>query len=134
MSLINWSDEYTLKISEMDKEHKQLSEKINYLHESMLTDKDCKVVNKIADELISYTEKHFINQEKMMASNGFPGIVSHKNSHDKLLHQLKELITDICTDDKRDVNKITLLDDWFLDHILIEDKKYGLHQIKRRAQ
>ena len=130
MPLIKWSDEYTLKISEMDKEHKELSRMINGLHESMLTNKDCKVVNKIADELISYAEKHFTNQEKMMVSDGFPETVSHKVSHDKLLRQLKELITDICTDDKRDFNNTALLDDWLIDHLLIEDKQYGLYKSK----
>lgn len=130
MPPIKWSDEYTLKIYEMDKEHKELAKVINCLHESMLTNKDCKFVNKIADELFSYTETHFINQEKMMVSDGFPSAVSHKVSHNKLLRQLKELITDICTDGERDLIKTSLFDDWFIDHLLIEDKKYGLYKTK----
>lgn len=97
----------------------------------MITDRDCKVVNEIADELISYTEKHFINEEKMMVSDVFPDVVSHKVSHDKLLRQLKELMKDICTDNKRDIHKVALLDDWFIDHLLIEDKPYGLYKIRR---
>lgn len=134
MPLIKWSNEYTVKIHALDKEHKELSRIINCLHESMLTNRDCEVVNKIADNLFSYTEKHFINQEKMMESDGFPDADSHKVSHDKSLRQLKELIEDICTDDKRDVNKTDLLGDWFIDHLLVEDKKYGLYQVKRGVQ
>jgi len=128
--LINWSDEYTLKIPEMDKEHKELSRIINCLHESMLTNRNCEVVNKIADELISFTGKHFFDQEKMMLSDAFPEANFHKASYDKLLRQLKELLKDICTDVKRDIKKTASLDDWFVDHLLVEDKKYGLYKIK----
>lgn len=131
MSPITWSAEYIVKIPEVDKEHEELSKKINGLYEAMMTGRDCKVVNKIADELISYTEKHFINEEKMMISDIYPDAVSHKVSHDKLFLQLKTLMEDICTENKRDIFKITSLDDWFVDHLLIEDKQYGLYKIMR---
>ena len=128
---MKWSDEYIIKIPELDKEHKLLSEMINGLHESMITGRGCKVVNKIADELVLYTEKHFRNEEKLMYSDGFSDAVSHQMSHNKLLRQLKELIKDICSANKRDISKTALLDDWFVDHLLIEDKQYGSFKIRR---
>ena len=132
MSLIKWSDEYIVKIPEMDKEHEGLVKKINGLYEAMITGKDCKDVNKITDELISYAEKHFKNEENLMSSDDFPDAVSHKLSHDKLLSQLKALIEDICKENKMDINKTTLLGDWFVDHLLTEDKQHGLYKIRRK--
>jgi len=133
MPLIKWSGEHTVKTDEIDKEHEELVRMINSLHESVLTNKDCNVSNIIAEELFSYTEKHFANEAKIMLSDGFPDAVSHKGSHDKLLQQLKLLITDICTDDERKITKTPLLADWFVDHLLIEDKKYELYLIKKLA-
>ena len=127
MSLIKWSDEYLIKIPELDKEHKILSEMINSLHESMLNGKDSKVVSKTAKKLLSYAEKHFESEEKHMRNDDFSDAVSHKLSHNKLLRQLKELIKDICSANKRDISKTALLGDWFVHHLLMQDKKYGFY-------
>jgi len=134
MSLIKWSGEYTLKMPEIDKEHKELAEKINHLYESMLTGRDCEVLKKLGNELYSYAEKHFRNQEKIMKRAGFPDSDSHKLSHDKLLKKLKELMNNSLTDVMMDNYKLALLDDWCLDHILTEDKKYALYIIKKGVQ
>ena len=125
MPLLSWSGKFSVKIKEMDNQHKKIIGLINYLYDARLANKEYEVLSKIFDELMDYTRAHFGKEEDLMQKYGFPDYLSHKSLHDNLIQSVVKLQKnyyagneDISTD------VAILLNDWIADHILKEDKKY----------
>ncbi|MFN3309093.1 MAG: bacteriohemerythrin, partial [Anaerolineales bacterium] len=66
MSLITWSDEFSVNIKEIDNQHRQLIEMVNQLQRAMKEGKGAAALNDILQRLIDYTDYHFSTEERMM--------------------------------------------------------------------
>ena len=64
MALIEWNDEYSVKVKEIDQQHMKLVNLINELHLAMKEARGREVVGKILTDLISYTKFHFSTEER----------------------------------------------------------------------
>ena len=85
-------DERLVTCNEMiDRQHKEMIDKINKLLDSCETRKDKVVAVKTLDYLADYTEFHFSEEEKLQESINYPGIAEHKKEHDKLRQVVKDL-------------------------------------------
>ena len=85
-------DESLVTGNEMiDKQHKELIDKINKLLDSCETSKEKVVAVKTLDYLADYTEFHFGEEEKLQESINYPAIAEHKKEHDKLRAVVKDL-------------------------------------------
>ena|SRR5271157_3277584 len=126
MAMLNWSDEYSVMVKEMDEQHKKLVGMINDLHEAMKTGKGKDVMEKILKSLVDYTVTHFSSEEKLMQSNDYPGFLAQKSQHEALTkqvldfqkkyHEGKAVVS---------VEIMNFLKDWLVNHITGSDKKYG---------
>ncbi len=125
MSLITWSDNYSVKVSTIDNQHKKLVEIINNLHDAMKTGKGKEAIGKTLNELVSYTKYHFSAEEEMMKKHNYPGFIAHKREHDLLTQK----VVDFENDFRAGKSLLTLevmnfLKKWLVDHILNTDKQY----------
>jgi hemerythrin len=125
MSLMKWSDDLSVGIPEIDKQHQVLVGLINTLHESMMNKQGKQVVKKILDELAEYTVTHFTYEEKYMLEFKFVGYMGHKKEHDAFVAKVKDFIAEY------EANKLglslellTFLRDWIVNHIMGTDKGY----------
>jgi len=126
MALINWSDELSVNIAEMDKEHKQLVAMINELHEAMSSGKGKDVLGNVLGRLVDYTKFHFAAEEKLMSSNQYPGYLNQKAEHDKLTKQVIDIKARLDAGNMVvTVEVMTFLKDWLTKHIMGLDKKYS---------
>jgi hemerythrin len=125
MALLNWSDEYSVRIKEIDKEHIKLVELINMLHDGMKAGKGKEVMGKILSELVNYTASHFAHEEKLFDKYQYPDTLVHKKQH-------KDLVTKVLAY-KKDYDKgeylitmdiMNFLKDWLVKHIAGSDKRY----------
>lgn len=126
MALIEWSDTYySVKVEQFDNDHKKLVGFINELHDAMMQGKGREKLNHILSELLDYTQYHFDAEEAQMEQAGYPELEAHKELHQSLIAQLKELITDF-TDGNREISVKTFrfLKEWLLNHIQVADQKY----------
>jgi len=126
MALIQWNDDYSVKVRQFDDQHKKLIGIVNQLHDAMKAGKGCQVVGDILTSLVAYTQAHFADEERLMQHHGYPGFVSHKKAHTQLVDQVRNFQRQAETDK----NVITLgvmvfLKDWLVQHIQGEDVKYG---------
>ncbi len=126
MPLINWSDSYSVKVKEIDNQHKKLIEIINNLHDHMKNGKGREQVGPILDELVKYTVYHFSFEEKLFAQHNYPESKVHVRQHSDLIERVNNYIDDFKAG--KGVLPMDLMDflkRWLMEHISGADKKYS---------
>ncbi len=126
MALINWSEEYSVKVREIDNQHKKLINIINELHDKMKEGKGKEVIGKTLSELVDYTVFHFSYEEKLFASNNYPEFKIHARQHSDLIDQVKVYLKKLESGDSvLALELMNFLKKWLVDHIMVTDKKYS---------
>jgi hemerythrin len=126
MALLNWTENYSVKIKEIDTQHKKLVDIINNLHDSMKAGKSKEVLGKILEELINYTGYHFKTEEDLFDKYGYPEKNTHKRQHGDLVDQVLKFKANF--DNGKSVVSIDIMNflrDWLTQHIAGSDKKYS---------
>ncbi|HXK57545.1 MAG: hemerythrin family protein [Gammaproteobacteria bacterium] len=123
---VEWSDELSVGIEEIDAQHKVLAELINKMHTAIQDRHGNQVVREILEELSDYTRIHFAVEESLMRILDYPGYEEHHEQHQQLLEQVVELKT------KVDEGKASIgfelmhfLKLWLTKHIMEEDMNYS---------
>jgi len=126
MALIDWNDDLSVNIKEVDQEHKKLINLINSLHSAMGSGQGKKAMGPVLAGLVDYTKTHFAFEEQLMRKNRYPGYLNHKSLHDSLTEQVVEL-NNKYQEGKTlvTVEVLAFLKDWLTNHIKTVDKKYG---------
>ena len=126
MSSFTWKDDFRTGIEEMDKHHKKFFDYLTQLEEAAGGSKGKEVIErglKLADDYIKY---HFTEEEKLLKIIGFPGLAHQTKEHKFFVSQINELRDKYTKGDAfLPISTLAFLRDWFLHHILEEDKKYG---------
>lgn len=126
MALFNWSDKYSVSVAEMDNQHKELVNILNEIFDAMSERKSNEVLGKIIAKLVNYTRMHFSAEERYMQKYNYPGYAGQKREHDAFIAKIQTFQNDF------NAGKLTLsldvssfLKNWLIQHISVEDKKYG---------
>ena len=128
-----FTDKYKTDIPLVDDEHRHLFEIIeqtnDLIHSNLLHDKYDEIMH-LLDELRSYTETHFSDEEDLMEKISYPGLDAQKKAHaafvDKLVHIDINELDEI--DDHQQAYLFELINyllNWLSNHILGSDKKIG---------
>ena len=72
-------------LADIDQQHQELVNMLNRLNDAVKNHESRKHVYLIINEVITYTELHFANEERLMVQTGYPGIEGHKNMHKELI-------------------------------------------------
>ncbi len=126
MAIFEWSDRFSVKVREIDEQHKELVGMINRLHEAMVANKGRELQQEIVNEMVAYTNFHFATEEKYMRSFGFAGYFEHKREHEQFAAEAAELKARV---DRGGLvltlEVMTLLKEWLQNHILGTDMQYS---------
>jgi hemerythrin-like metal-binding protein len=123
--LINWSNSYSVGVSQMDKEHQRLIDIINNLYAAMRAGRSKDVIGTILDELVDYTRTHFAHEEKLMREANYTGFDGQKQAHEALIAQVAEVQKKYRAGTALGQEVMNFLKDWLVNHIQGSDKKYG---------
>lgn len=125
MAIIEWSDDFSVGVAQLDEQHKKLVEIINKLHSAMIDGTSKEKLKEIINKLIEYTSYHFKSEETLFEQFDYEDTDSHIEEHKKFVEKVMsfkkefdEGITGIT------LEIITFLKDWLLNHIKGTDKKY----------
>lgn len=128
MAFIDWHDKYSVKVTSMDEQHKNLVKIINELHEYQKQGRSKEVMEKTLMSLVEYTKTHFQAEEKIMQNANYPKLAEHKKSHQKLLNSVSEYVTKFQSGESiTAIQLLNFLQNWLLKHIANEDMEYGKH-------
>jgi len=127
MALISWSDNMSVGVAKIDKEHKGLIDLINLLHGEMLAGKSKDALGVVLDKLIVYTKTHFAYEETLFRTHSYPQGPAHCKEHAALTQKALALQADLKAG--KSVISAPVLDflrDWLTNHILKQDMAYKL--------
>lgn len=127
MRLSDWSPKYTVNHPVMDEHHHTLFRLVDRLSEAIFEKKEKEVIGEILSSLIDYTKMHFAAEEQLMRQANFPGLLQHKEAHDRLVAQVQELQRRYKEGDRTVIAEISqfLMTDWLVKHILGMDELYA---------
>jgi hemerythrin len=92
--LIMWTDSFSVKVTEIDTQHKKLIELINKLYDAMKVGKSKDVMGEILNNLISYTATHFKTEEKYFDLYSYPEKEIHKAGHKQFVETVTKFKTE----------------------------------------
>jgi hemerythrin len=122
MKKLKWLPELETGIIEIDVQHKNLMNTVNILDHAIHYNKHEDVLKKIIDALISYSKRHFADEEKLFKEIGFED-EEHINKHKYFIEKIKEF-NSLKLDKETSYKILDFINDWFSNHVLIMDKKY----------
>jgi len=124
MTLIEWKEQYSLGVPEVDHEHRELIDLINELYQSATgPDAEITVVDFLG-ELYARVGAHFALEEKIMRDNKYDEYVDHKTDHERLLDDIRDLMDDYEDGVYVDMEAFgKRLEDWFSTHFRTRDAR-----------
>lgn len=129
MNLINWREEFSVGVAEVDYEHQELIELINALHRSVREGVTRRQVLDGLGDIFAQIAAHFALEEKHMRDTRYRAYPEHKEDHEALLDDLRDIMDEVEDDGEFDERRLSIdLDRWFSDHFRTHDAK--LHRQK----
>ena len=122
MVYIEWSDKFSVKVQEIDEQHKKLIGMINKLYDGLF---DIEVQKVVINEMVEYTKAHFETEEKYMIQFHFSGYEEHKKEHEELT--VKAIAIKSVFERTKCPLSLAILDflkEWLENHLLKMDMKY----------
>lgn len=132
--LFDFDAEFKLGIEVIDREHVRLVDMLNDVHALLSEGKRQEAQNYLNETLSAYVVEHFTNEERFMASIGFPGLEDHKKIHDNFRRSFEELKPQIASYDESAFRKV--LSDtftWIIGHIGKTDRRYATFYHAQKA-
>jgi hemerythrin-like metal-binding protein len=126
MPMLEWNDDLSVKVAEVDEQHKKCVDMVNELYDSMRSGSSAETLLKIVDDMRNYTEFHFTTEEKFMEQHEFSGLQEHKQEHEEFIAKVVQVEGD-CQSGKGslDMEVLNFLSNWLVTHINDTDKKMG---------
>jgi len=123
--ILEWKDEYSVNVKEIDDQHKELFRIINILiTEVALLKNEGKMKGIIAD-IVKYKVAHFATEEKYFKEFNYDGAEDHIQKHQAFTKGLEEIATKFSNDTIGLAFAVTdYLEDWLITHLLGTDHKY----------
>ena len=125
MSIVEWTDSYSVDIQEIDEQHKCLVEIMNELYTALANKSNRDLVGDVLDKLVDYTKVHFAVEETLMRVFHYEDYEAHKAIHDNIVARVLEYQGKFrAGNDKVGMELLMFLKDWLFDHINKVDKAY----------
>ena len=127
VNLVKWSPTYSVGVTLIDDQHKELIKLTNDLYNHCVGDPESERIyfKEVIKEAVDYVKVHFSTEEKIMLRTVFPEYSEHKRQHDFFVLTVLEQAKEFERNKKISLLSFTnFLRDWVLTHIAISDKKY----------
>lgn len=126
MDIIKWRESYETGIRSMDTQHQKLIELINELYKELRKEESNESIEEVLIKMTTYAEKHLKVEEGILETNGYPDFANHIAIHQSYRNQLTTLMAESKKEHEAAVkNTYAFLRQWWMGHIVAEDKKYG---------
>lgn len=124
MSLLEWRDEFRIGIPEVDHEHQELIGLINSLHGRLVEPEREAAIGEFLGEVHAQIASHFALEEKVMRSRRYPELADHKQDHERLLDEIREIMDGYELHGRYDAGALgAALSTWFGEHFRTRDAR-----------
>lgn len=126
MSLLAWSDIFSVGVKEIDEQHKRLLDIVNRLDDAMQGEADRATLGQILDDLVDYTKTHFAYEERLMDQYRYSLSQRHRLEHQHLVRAVVDIQHKFETQGAALTSEVMiLLRDWLSRHIMNSDRLFG---------
>lgn len=125
---IQWTQELSVGVTEIDKQHKELFKRVNDLLDALNQGKGKGEVGNLIKFLGDYTVVHFRDEEALMAKHKFPGLQAQKTEHAQLIKDFGDMSKEFSATGPSLPLLMQVqrkLVDWLTKHISKMDKEIG---------
>lgn len=123
MSDLKWKKKYEIGHPRIDFEHRIFVDLITRIYDAIAEKRDGGYLERLMYELQKYTEFHFVSEENIMYSIGYPDYDAHVEHHRELLERFSQKKMEMELGERTIEELLKFLVDWFLTHTLTEDRK-----------
>lgn len=122
---LNWKEEYSVNVKEIDEQHKLLFKLINELIEAIRSVPSRQKIEEIIGGIVHYKTEHFATEEKYFEMFKYDKAEEHIAAHKQFSVKVEE-IQDKFKDDTTAFAfaLVDFLEDWLIDHLLTMDHEY----------
>ena len=126
MEPIQWSEEFSVGVRELDQQHQQLIKLLNHLILTQGTKSmNSETISDVLTEMTRYAQTHFKAEERLMEDYGYPGLEDQKLQH----RDFRKKTVDFCTATTQGFEQVPeaileYLVNWLIHHILEDDMAY----------
>lgn len=130
--LVEWSDQLSVGIEEIDDQHKKLVAMLNKMNDAIHEHRGSEVTRPILNEIAEYTRVHFATEESLMRATNYPDYDVHKAQHEDLIAQVQDLQAKLDAGSHAiSFELLHFLKTWLTKHIIESDKQYGPYFLSR---
>lgn len=128
---IEWNNSYSVGYAYIDNQHKKLVHIVNTFYDALKHGErqGQDIPYRILNNLVSYAEEHFMDEEMAMDQAGCPEdmVAEHRKIHEELVAAIFEVTQKVTSEssDKALADVGELLRKWLLEHILNDDMRYA---------
>lgn len=123
---MEWKDEYSMGIEEIDTQHRELISLFNRIVTNANSGARWDAVHYQVMDLRRFAEFHFEFEEGLMRMYGYRDLEEHARTHREFFTRLNEIELP-ANKDYVQKEMLRFLDDWLMKHILVADKSYALY-------
>jgi len=130
MPRIEWDESFSVGNAEIDQQHRVWLGIFNKMHDFLIKN-DLEHSKTITIDSLQamqdYARYHFRFEEEYMRQIGYPDLLQHRRIHKDFDNRIYQYYRE-ALDGKIILNTeiIKMIENWLLEHILVEDKKYNL--------
>ena len=126
MDSFKWKDGFNVGIAEIDEQHRSFLDCLNDCNALISSRKGASIDQCIIDRLRAYAAMHFKFEESLMEGRCYPEIEQQRKMHKYFESQVDELQSSLSAQGGRSLESVlSFLRDWFLNHVIDEDKKFA---------
>ncbi len=123
---IQWSEDLSSGVADIDAQHKELILRINTLLEACEKQKGIAEIGRYMAFLMEYVAYHFAAEEREMSTYGYPGFKRHEEEHERFKREINALNNEIrATGPRMTLVQTTLWasSEWFIRHVKGTDRE-----------
>jgi hemerythrin-like metal-binding protein len=125
MRTLEWQDDYTVGVKELDDQHRSLLNTINTLLEEQGDNYEAAKFSPALASLIHYAYTHFATEERYLLQVHFPDLNQHVLEHiDFILKTLGIALKVGTSENESRIELLRYLKEWYSNHVLGTDRHY----------
>lgn len=126
MAKIEWDEQLSMGVEEVDNQHKELIRIANVLLKAVENKRETRILENVIRRLREYTVFHFNSEETLMEKVSYPKRGEHAQAHNSLKNKVKKYQRVIYKKETLDPERVLkFLKIWLLKHILEKDRDFA---------
>lgn len=133
MSVIEWREEYSIGLPEVDHEHRELIDAINRLHGEIGAGGSASGVVERLGGIHAAIAAHFALEEKSMVALRYDAYAVHKRDHESLLDEILDIRDGVVEEGRYEPAALAqALTQWFREHFRTHDTRLHHWLVRRK--